>query len=127
MITGIGTDIVNIARIKRIYTRYGTRFVNKTLSSKEKDIFNTLSEIQKPHYLAKRFAAKEATAKALGTGFGKALGFREIEVTNNSKGKPILTLLGKGAHLENNLSIKAKSISISDESDYALAFVVLES
>jgi holo-[acyl-carrier protein] synthase len=119
-IIGIGTDMVQQSRIRLLYERYGERFINRILSLDEQRIFNTLN--QPCAFLAKRFAAKEAVSKALGIGIGEKLAFNEISVTNLSSGQPQVTLLGKAEILGINKSIH---ISLSDEKDYALAFVVI--
>jgi holo-[acyl-carrier protein] synthase len=119
---GIGTDLVEIARIASLYQRFGDRFAKRILSEPEYAIF------ERQHYsipfLAKRFAGKEAVAKALGTGIGEQVAFTEISITNHQNGKPVVELLGKAAKLLHKLAIKEIMISLSDEKHYALAFAV---
>ncbi|WP_257266227.1 holo-ACP synthase [Endozoicomonas sp. ONNA2] len=121
MIVGIGTDIVRIDRIERSLSRLGEAFVGRILTDHE------LSQWQKrsPAWLAKRFAAKEAVAKAFGTGIGK-LSFQHIEVRNNTSGAPELFLYEYGLELQQQRGVKRLHISLADEQDNAIAFVVLE-
>lgn len=115
MISGIGIDIVELSRIRRIYVRQ-QKFVDRILTVKEKEIFNSLSEERKGEYLAGRFAAKEAFSKALGTGFGGKLSFLDIEIEKDKNGKPFISKpLNEGVHL-----------SISHSKEYAVAQVVIE-
>ncbi|KEI71599.1 holo-ACP synthase [Endozoicomonas elysicola] len=123
MIAGIGTDIVRIERIERSLNRLGDAFARRILTQFELSVW---SESAKPaSYLAKRFAAKEAVAKAFGTGIGK-LSFQHIEIRNNSIGAPELVLYGYALELQRQKGIKHCHISLSDEQDNAIAFVVLE-
>tara|TARA_Y100001960_G_C14493995_1_gene738170 strand:+ start:438 stop:797 length:360 start_codon:yes stop_codon:yes gene_type:complete len=117
MIIGIGTDICEIARIKP-----GQGFADKILSAKEQVIF--ANKKNKQAYLAKRFAAKEAVAKAFGFGIGSKLAFCDISVLNNEHGAPYIELSETAtAKLPEFSNIH---ISISDEKQYALAYVVVE-
>ena len=124
MISGIGTDIIEIKRVERLLSRYGTRFSKRILTSSEHQKFAT-----HPHpanFIAMRFAAKEACVKALGTGFRDGIGYVQINITNDELGKPQLQYSGKVAKLISARSIKQSHISLSDERKYAIAFVVLE-
>lgn len=123
MIAGIGTDIVRIDRIERSLNRLGDAFARRILTRFELSVW---SESAMPaSYLAKRFAAKEAVAKAFGTGIGK-LSFQHIEIRNNSIGAPELVLYGYALELQHQKGVKHCHISLSDEKDNAIAFVVLE-
>ncbi len=122
MIIGIGTDIVNIKRIELLLDNYKERFINRILSKKEIEVFFYIPKIKKAKYIAKRFAGKEAFAKALGFGIGKNIAFNEIEIINNDLGQPILNLIQKKKKMIKNYSI---NISLSDENEYAIAFVVI--
>jgi holo-[acyl-carrier protein] synthase len=122
-IIGIGTDIVERARIAVLLARFGDKFVQRILSSEEQQIMAQCTEPEA--YVAKRFAAKEAVAKALGTGIGAALAFHEISITNLPSGKPQVTFKGKSQQFVKNLNIKEVMISLSDEKMFALAFVVI--
>ncbi len=124
MIVGIGTDIVQVDRIHSSLERLGDRFAKRILTTVEMELFATHANPSR--YLAKRFAAKEAASKALGTGIGK-VSFRHLEVTNNHLGAPQLELLGYAAELQLKMGISSIHLSLSDEVDYAVAFVILES
>ena len=124
MIFGIGTDIVRIQRIDKNLQRYGERFASRILSDDEFEGFKTSA--RKAHFLAKRFAAKEAAAKALGTGFRDGLSLRDISVTNDELGKPVLNFSPKAQEQLKTRCIGGTHLSISDEHDYAVAFVTLE-
>lgn len=123
MIVGIGTDIVRIDRIASALDRYGVAFARRVLTGNELVLFQQRS--CPPAWLAKRFAAKEAVAKAFGTGIGK-LSFQHIEVSNNALGAPQLRLYDYGLKLQHENDVRYLHISLSDEQDNALAFVVLE-
>jgi holo-[acyl-carrier protein] synthase len=122
MIIGVGTDIVSTKRIGAILGTYKDKFINRILSKREVDVFLTISQVKKFSYLAKRFAAKEAFAKALGTGIGEKISFNEIEIINDNMGKPDLKIIPIKADLVKDYHIK---LSIADENDYAIAFVVI--
>lgn len=124
---GIGTDLVAIARLERAWQRHGERFARRLLSGGEWDEFQVLAEIRRSPFLAKRFAAKEAAAKALGTGFRFGIGWRQIEVSHDSAGKPILTLHLAARERFRALGGRRIHLSLSDTAEHALAFVVLES
>ena len=124
IIFGIGTDIVDISRIKKLFIK------NKKLKSKifsKKEIKYCESRLNKIESYSKRFAAKEAFAKALGVGISKGISFNEISVINNKNGAPFIELLGKTKSITKNL-IKTKNkiyLSLSDEKKYALAMVII--
>lgn len=124
MIYGIGVDIVKIDRLKRGWERYGERFARRILGVDEYREFE--SRRYALPFLATRFAAKEAFAKALGTGFTQGLSFQHIRVDHDRFGRPILNCHGQAANLLQQFGIAHTHISISDEQDYAVAFVTLE-
>lgn len=123
MIVGIGTDIVQIERISAALDRLGEGFARRVLTDAELQRFH--GSKQPAAFLAKRFAAKEAAAKALGTGIGK-VSFKHLEVSNNAQGAPELTFFGYAAELQKQKRITRLHLSLSDEKDAAIAFVVLE-
>lgn len=123
MIAGIGTDIVSVARIAKTWERSGERFARRILTGKEYQVFEVRNH--SVAYLASRFAAKEATSKALGTGIGK-VSFQDMEVSNLESGAPVLTFTGAALELQQQRGIARVHISLSDEAEYAQAFVVLE-
>ena len=125
-IFGIGTDIVNILRIKKSFDK-NKKLKNRLFSAKE--IKYCESKKNKIAFYSKRFAAKEAFVKALGTGIANGISFNEISIINDIKGKPYIELLGKTKSIV-SLFLKKKYkifLSISDEKKYALAMVVISS
>ena len=124
MIYGIGTDIVEYARIEKMFARYGVRFAERVLS--ERELPECRSTANPSRLLAKRFAAKEAFAKAVGSGLRDPVSLRRISITHDGLGKPVLqfdeTLR---THLA-QLGISGHHLSVSDERDFIVAFVVLE-
>lgn len=125
MIMGIGTDIVEIARIGKAIERQGDAFAERILTPAELDIYT--KHHQPAAYLAKRFAAKEALSKAMGTGIAKGIGFQQIETFNEDSGQPKIVLQGKAKEIQEQRGITSIHLSLSDEQQYAAAFVVLES
>ena len=123
-IFGIGTDIVSVVRIKKSIKN--KRFVSKVYNVKE--ISKCKKLIKSEHCFAKRFAAKEAFSKALGTGISKGINLNEIIVKNNISGKPYFNFEGNTKKLLKkkfkNKEIKT-SLSLSDENKYAVAFVTI--
>ena len=124
MIVGIGTDIVRVARMRANLDRHGERFARRILAPAELEEF--LSHKRQAHFLAKRFAAKEALVKALGTGFRDGVKLPDIRVDHDGLGKPGLKYDGKTAQLLRQLGVALSHISLADEDDYAVAFVILE-
>ncbi len=123
-IIGIGTDIVKISRIKRLFKKYPKGFAERILHNNE---LKVLKHHHSPKtFLAKRFSAKEATAKALGTGIAKGVSFQEIEISNDESGQPQLTLHGATLGIAQSLGMTSCFISLSDEDKYAIAYVVIE-
>lgn len=121
MIHGIGTDIVSVARIQANLERFGARFARRILTEEELADFH---HTHRPaHFLARRFAAKEAAAKALGTGFRNGLWLHHIGVAHDGAGRPLLDLRGPAQTLRRRLGVGEGYLSLSDEADYAIAFV----
>jgi holo-[acyl-carrier protein] synthase len=123
VIFGIGTDIVRVARMDRNLERYGERFAHRILSDDEMREFAQVSA--QGRFLAKRFAAKEAASKALGSGFRDGLSLKHIAVAHDVKGKPLLSWNGRALELLAQFGIGDGFISIADEDEYAIAHVVL--
>lgn len=124
MIFGIGTDIVEYARIEKMFARYGARFAERVLSERELPEYQSVASPSR--LLAKRFAAKEAFAKAVGSGLRDPVSLRRISITHDGLGKPVLQFdetLRK--HLA-QLGVSGHHLSISDERDFIVAFVVIE-
>ena len=123
MIIGTGTDAVNISRVKRMKTKYGRKFLDRVFTPSEKKYCDKHSNSYQ-HYAA-RFAAKEATAKALGVGFGKELDWKDIVIYNNKKGKPFVKFRNKVAKKIKENGYKCH-LSMAHCSDYATAVSILE-
>jgi len=124
VIYGIGTDIVSIERIQNILNKNRDGFINRVLTEHEKALF--ANKADSAAFCAKRFAAKEAFSKALGTGIGRIVSFQDLTVRSNEHGKPYFMPSEKLRLYLQEKGIKHGHLSISDESQNALAFVVLE-
>ena len=120
MILGIGTDLLEIDRIKSVYLKHGKRFIERILTANEKTEAKSRSDIV--NYLAKQFAAKESISKALGVGIGK-LGFQDMEILRNASGQPLVTISKKA---QEQFSISRIHISLSDTQSHVLAFCAIE-
>lgn len=128
MIYGIGTDICELRRIERALARRGERFAERVLGPHEIGVFRTRrAQLVRRgiSYLATRFAAKEAFSKAIGLGMHGPMNWRACEVVKTRSGKPELRLHGELADWFAARGLRAH-VSVSDESDYATAFVVVE-
>ncbi len=123
-IFGIGVDMVNIDRIKKIHQKYGKRFVNRILNSSELELFHQTND--QDRFLANRFAGKEAATKALGTGFSQGVTWKDFGVSNKSSGQPKLILSNKVEKLFITKGITSSHISLTDELPWSMAFVILE-
>jgi holo-[acyl-carrier protein] synthase len=123
MIYGIGTDIAAVARLRGMWERHGEKALEKLLAPEELVDFARAAD--KGRFLAKRFAAKEAFGKALGTGISAPAVLPAIAIGHDELGKPELVFSGKLAELIQDRKLKAH-LSISDEAEYAVAYVILE-
>lgn len=123
-IVGMGTDIVEIARIASALAR-SEKLAARVLTAREMRVFQQSGDPCR--YLAKRFAVKEAAVKALGTGIGRGIGWHQVEVGNQESGAPFLTFNGAFAKLCEEKGVTGSHVSISDEQHYATATVILES
>jgi len=124
MIYGIGTDIVSYARIKSLYEKYGERAAERMLSAAEQAEYALCAD--QARYLMKRFAAKEAFAKAMGTGLRASVTLRRITVGHDDLGKPLLFFDEVLSAYVARTGVTRHHVSISDEREHAVAFVVLE-
>ena len=124
MIYGIGTDIVEVKRIREALSKHGIALAKKILTSQELVTYKRTEG--KENFLAKRFAAKEAFAKAMGTGMRSPVNFKSIEIIHDSLGKPKIKTIPKLTLLVKSHNIKHCHLSISDEKNIAVAFVILE-
>ena len=128
MIFGIGTDIIDIRRIEATLARRGDRFAQRVLGANELAVFKSRrARVPKRGiiYLATRFSAKEAFSKAIGMGLRMPMTWRACEIVNAYSGKPTIQLNGALAEWFAQRRLIAH-VSLSDESDYAAAFVVVE-
>jgi holo-[acyl-carrier protein] synthase len=128
MILGVGTDVCDIRRIAATVARRGERFAEKVLGPRELAVYRARSlrtETRGLRYLATRFAAKEAFSKAIGLGMRMPMTWRACEILNAASGKPEIALTGALADWFAQHGLQAH-VSVSDESDYATAFVVVE-
>ena len=123
-IFGIGVDMVNIDRIKKIHQKHGKRFVKRILNSSELELFHQTND--QDRFLANRFAGKEAATKALGTGFSQGITWKDFGVSNKSSGQPELILSNKVEKLFITKGITSSHISLTDELPWSMAFVILE-
>ena len=128
MIFGVGTDVCDVRRVAAALARQGQRFAQKVLGRQEQKIFlsrGAQSESRSLRYLATRFAAKEAFSKAIGIGFRAPMNWHGCEVLNAPSGRPSVVLNGELAAWFAARQLKAH-VSLSDERDYVVAFVVVE-
>lgn len=114
----VGTDVIEIARIQRSLDDFGDRFLKRVYTEREREWYGT-----RVNELAARFAAKEATSKALGTGI-IGIRWREMEVLPNRRGKPVLVLHGRAAERARQLGLTSFSVSLTHSRTDAMAFVV---
>ena len=124
MIVGSGIDLVEIGRIQRSVERYGQRFLDRVFTAAEQAY--CLRKRRAAESLAARFAAKEAGAKALGTGISQGVNWLEIEVVREPGGRPALRFYGRAAQLALRLGARRAALSITHTADLAMASVVLE-
>lgn len=123
MIFGIGTDIIEINRIKKSIEDYGDRFLKKMFTEIEIEYCEQYKEKKYAHYAA-RFAAKEAFSKAIGTGFARGFKFKEIYIKNLKSGEPQVILDGDLKELYSKYNIK---VSLSHTDSNAIAYLIMES
>ncbi len=123
-ILGLGTDIVEIARIEQVISRSGDRLAQRVLSEGEWQQYQ--AHQQPVRFLAKRFAVKEAAAKAFGTGIRGGLAFNQFEVWNDEQGKPGLRFFQRAQELAQQLGVAHVHVTLADERHYACATVIIE-
>ena len=124
MILGTGTDLIDIRRIERALARFGDRFARRVLAEHEYQRF--CAHAKPAHYLAKRFAAKEAFSKAMGTGIHFPVNWHNVSVANERSGRPYLQFSEQLTALLQQRGVRRAHLSLSDEVEMACAFVVLE-
>jgi holo-[acyl-carrier protein] synthase len=121
---GIGVDLVECARIQHSLDRFGDRFLHRVFTDGEIEYSNSMKFPAR--HLAARFAAKEAVSKAFGTGIGKAMGWRDIDVRKKPSGEPYLVFTGHAEEMAKSRGVTSALITLSHTDNYAMASVVLE-
>jgi holo-[acyl-carrier protein] synthase len=124
MVLGLGTDLIETGRVAASITRFGERFLERIFSPEE--IAYCQRKKNAAESFAARFAAKEAGAKALGTGISRGVTWREFEVKREASGKPSLHLSGRAAELAGAMGVKRIQLSLTHSREFALAVVVVE-
>lgn len=123
MIFGIGTDLCEIARIEKVYLKYGDHFVNRLLMTQEREQFERTR--RKVRFLAMHFAAKEAIVKAMGTGFRQGIWIRDVGFIQEPSGKPVPIFSGNARRKCDEIGAGEGFVSLTDESGMVAAFAVL--
>jgi holo-[acyl-carrier protein] synthase len=123
VIFGVGTDIVELSRIQETYDRFGERFVERLLMPEERALF---AQAKWPvRFLAMRFAGKEATVKAMGTGFRHGMWIRDVGIVNNAWGRPLVIFSARGQGVCRQLGIGEGHVSLTDDAGLVVAFAVV--
>jgi len=123
MIFGIGTDVLELARVERIWERYGAHFAERVLLDEELELFARTKN--KVRFLAMRFAAKEAVVKAMGTGFANGMWVRDVGTVPNALGQPQVVYSARGTAMCERLGIGSGFLSLTDEAGLVVAVAVL--
>lgn len=124
MIIGMGTDLIEVDRIRQSVDRYGDKFLRRVYTEKESAY--AMSKRNFAERLAGRFAVKEAGMKAIGTGWRRGVAWRDFEVINEPGGRPTLRLTGAAGRIAQELGARRISVSITDTAAMAIAVVILE-
>ncbi len=124
MIFGVGTDVIELARVKATYERFGEHFVNRLLMPEERALFERSKHPVR--FLAMRFAGKEATVKAMGTGFAHGVWIRDVGITSNAWGRPLVIWSDRGRKVCDELGVGAGHVSLTDDAGLIIAFAVVE-
>ena len=124
MIFGIGVDVLEAARVKRLFEKYGDHFVERLLMPAERA--QMAKTKRKERFLAMRFAAKEAIVKAMGTGFAHGIWIRDVGVVQNAWGRPEVVYSERGERMRQALGIGAGHVTLTDEAGLIVAVAVLE-
>lgn len=124
MIFGVGTDVVEYARMQASYERFGDHLVKRILMPEEIELFRKSK--QPVRFLAMRFAGKEATVKAMGTGFAHGVWLRDVGITNNNWGRPLVIWSERGQRVCDRLGIGSGHVSLTDDAGLVIAFAVVE-
>src|SRR6187397_3421414 len=124
MIFGIGVDVLEAARVKKLYAKYGEHFVERLLMPAERAQLARTKRTER--FLAMRFAAKEAIVKAMGTGFAHGIWIRDVGVVQNAWGKPEVVYSPRGDKVRRKLGIGGGHVTLTDEAGLIVAVAVLE-
>ena len=124
MIFGIGVDVLEAARVKKLYAKYGEHFVERLLMPAERAQLSKTKRTER--FLAMRFAAKEAIVKAMGTGFAHGIWIRDVGVVQNAWGKPEVAYSPRGEKMRRKLGIGDGHVTLTDEAGLIVAVAVLE-
>lgn len=123
MVFGVGTDIVQVSRIERVWQRFGERFAERLLLDEERELF---AVSKRPvRFLSMRFAIKEAVVKAMGTGFAHGMWVRDVGMVPNDWGRPQIIYSARGRRMCERLGIGGGHVSVTDEGGLVLAVAVL--
>lgn len=123
MVFGVGTDIVQVSRIERVWQRFGERFAERLLLDEERELF---AVSKRPvRFLSMRFAIKEAVVKAMGTGFAHGMWIRDVGMVPNDWGRPQIIYSARGRRMCERLGIGGGHVSVTDEGGLVLAIAVL--
>jgi holo-[acyl-carrier protein] synthase len=122
VIFGVGTDIVEISRIQKTCDRFGERFIERLLMPEERALFQ--GSKRPVRFLAMRFAGKEATVKAMGTGFGHGVWIRDVGIINNAWGRPLVIFSERAKRVCRDLGIGETHVSLTDDAGLVVAFAV---
>ena len=124
MIFGIGVDVLEAARVKKVHERFGAHFVERLLLPAEREQMGRTKRTDR--FLAMRFAAKEAIVKAMGTGFAHGIWIRDVGVVQNAWGRPEVVYSARGEKMRRKLGIGAGHVTLTDEAGLIVAVAVLE-
>ena len=127
MILGVGNDVVQVSRVKKVWEKFPQRFALRILDSQEFEQYLQCNEYKKPRFLAKKFAIKEAASKALGMGMRQGVSFNEFVESRSQLNQPLLSLRGVALQCSQKKSAdSAWHVSVSDENDLVYAVVIWE-
>ncbi len=123
MIFGIGTDVVQLSRVEKTWSRFGTHFANRLLLDEERELFDRAANPVR--FLSMRFAAKEAVVKAMGTGFSHGMWVRDVGMMPNDWGQPQIIYSSRGHAMREKLGIGGGHLTLTDEAGLVIAVAIL--